>query len=310
MNTDNEKIQRLISIAKLYYLENMTQSEIAKIVGVSRPLISKFLTEARELGLVKIEINDILKDNVQESRSEELCKKYSLKDVYIVPSSSNKNLNDQIFMDYSLEYIFNQYKNSQVLGIGWGNTIGGILERIDSKDRHIFSGTVVPLIGNAPVSHRNYHTNELIRMLSEKTNLISKYLYLPFLCSSNIEKEMFLKTENLREVSYYWNKIDCSIVQIRNFPSAPDLATEARFGKVFQEEKAVGIFLSYYFDINGNILKGENDFSIQIPLESLKSNKKVIGIINKRVHPSAVMGALKTGFFTHIIIDSDVANLI
>ncbi|MGL5777027.1 sigma factor-like helix-turn-helix DNA-binding protein, partial [Cetobacterium sp.] len=74
MSTENEKIQRLISIAKLYYLENMTQSEIAKIVGVSRPLISKFLTEARELGLVKIEINDILKDNVQESRSEELCK--------------------------------------------------------------------------------------------------------------------------------------------------------------------------------------------------------------------------------------------
>lgn len=83
---------------------------------------------------------------------------------------------------------------------------------MDSKDRHIFSGTVVPLIGNAPVSHKNYHTNELIRMLSEKTNLISKYLYLPFLCSFNIEKEMFLKTENLREVSYYWNKIDCSIV--------------------------------------------------------------------------------------------------
>ena len=45
MSADNEKIQRLISIAKLYYLENMTQSEIAKIVGVSRPLISKFLTE-------------------------------------------------------------------------------------------------------------------------------------------------------------------------------------------------------------------------------------------------------------------------
>ena len=310
MSADNEKIQRLISIAKLYYLENMTQSEIAKIVGVSRPLISKFLTEARELGLVKIEINDILKDNIQESRSEELSKKYSLKDVYIVPSSSNKNLNDQIFMDHSLEYIFNQYKNSEVLGVGWGNTIGGIVERIDNRERYIFSGTAVPLIGNAPVSHRNYHTNELIRMLSEKTSLISKYLYLPFLCSSHSEKEMFLKTENLKEIAFLWNKIDCSVIQIRNFPSVPDLATEARFGKVLQEEKAIGMFLSYYFDIDGNILKGENDFSIQIPLESLKSNKKVIGIINKRVNPLAVIGALKTKVFTHIVIDSDVASLI
>lgn len=55
-----KKIQRLISIAKLYCLENTTQSEIVKRVGVSRPLISKFLTEARELGFVKIEKNDIL----------------------------------------------------------------------------------------------------------------------------------------------------------------------------------------------------------------------------------------------------------
>lgn len=310
MNTDNEKIQRLISIAKLYYLENMTQSEIAKLVGVSRPLISKFLTEARELGLVKIEINDILKDNIQESRSEELSKKYDLEDVYIVPSSSNKNLNDQIFMDHSLEYIFNQYKNNQVLGIGWGNTIGGIVERIDNRERYIFSGTVVPLIGNAPVSHRNYHTNELIRMFSEKTNLISKYLYLPFLCSSHNEKEMFLKTENLKEITHLWDKIDCSVIQIKNFPSVPDLATEARFGKILQEEKAIGMFLSYYFDIDGNVLKGENDFSIQIPLESLKNNKKVIGIINKRVNPLAVIGALKTKVFTHMVIDSDVASLI
>lgn len=41
MNTDNEKIKKLISIAKLYYLENMIQSEITKIVEVSCPLFGK-----------------------------------------------------------------------------------------------------------------------------------------------------------------------------------------------------------------------------------------------------------------------------
>ena len=310
MSKDNEKIQRLICIAKLYYIENMTQSEIAKIIGVSRPLISKFLTEAKELGLVKIEINDILNEDSEEDIANELLKKYSIQNICIVPSSSNKNLNDQIFIEYSLEYIISQYKKSYTFGIGWGNTIGSLIEKIDNKSKYIFSGTIVPLVGNAPVSYRNYHTNELARMFSEKTNLESKYLYFPFLCSSFSEKEMFLKTENFKEISAIWGKLDFAVIQIRNFPSAPDLATEARFERELQDNKAIGMFLSYYYDIDGNIIKDKNDLSIQVSLENLKKSHKVIGIINRRVHPSAIIGALKTKIFTHIIIDKDVAKLI
>ena len=43
MNARNDKLQRLAHIARLYYLEDKKQSEIAGDMGVSRPLISRML---------------------------------------------------------------------------------------------------------------------------------------------------------------------------------------------------------------------------------------------------------------------------
>ena len=41
-----KKIERMVNVARLYYEQNMTQNEIAKELGISRPLVSILLTEA------------------------------------------------------------------------------------------------------------------------------------------------------------------------------------------------------------------------------------------------------------------------
>ena len=54
MNRNQEKLQKLAYVAQRYYLDDWKQSDIAKELGVSRPLVSRMLQEARELGVVKI----------------------------------------------------------------------------------------------------------------------------------------------------------------------------------------------------------------------------------------------------------------
>ena len=46
----------LVLAAELYYVENATQAQIAKRLGVSRPTVSRLLTAARRQGIVRIEI--------------------------------------------------------------------------------------------------------------------------------------------------------------------------------------------------------------------------------------------------------------
>lgn len=307
---DNNKLHLLISIAKLYYLENMNQNEIANLLGVSRPLISKYLMEARNLGVVKIEINDLLtSDSVEGDVSEKICSLYNIKELYIIPSSTNKDLNDQMFVDYVTEYILSTLSDNSLMGIGWGSVIGAIIKKIEnSEPKRKLIGNVIPLISNAPISYRNYHTNELVRMLADATGLNAQYLYAPVICSTPSEKDIFLNTDNVKGLMKQYNQMDYAIVQIRNFPSVPDLATEARFEKKLHQAKAVGMILGYYYDIDGKIIESEMDYSIQVPLESLRKAKRVIGIINARVSTNAAIGAMKLGIFTDIIISDVVAK--
>lgn len=45
-----------MDVARLYYEKDRTQNEIAEIYGISRPMVSKLLKEAKEEGIVKITI--------------------------------------------------------------------------------------------------------------------------------------------------------------------------------------------------------------------------------------------------------------
>jgi deoxyribonucleoside regulator len=196
-----------------------------------------------------------------------------------------------------------------VFGLGWGSTIGDVVSNIARSNlNRALSGKIVPIIGNAPTSNRNYHTNELVRMLSEKTNLKPTYLYAPVICSSEVERDAFISAESFQEVEQIWNQLDTILVNIRNHPSVPDLATVARFGDRLHEENAVGMLLGYYFDIRGKIIGGDTDYAIQIPLAQIKQTKRVIALASSRVRPEAIIGALNTGLITHVLINRKAAE--
>ena len=47
----------LYNVAKMYYIDNMGQQEIANQLGISRPQVSRILKEARETKIVDITLH-------------------------------------------------------------------------------------------------------------------------------------------------------------------------------------------------------------------------------------------------------------
>ena len=47
MIPEEQKIERMIAVARMYYEEDMNQNQIAKKLGISRPLVSVLLKEAK-----------------------------------------------------------------------------------------------------------------------------------------------------------------------------------------------------------------------------------------------------------------------
>ena len=52
----DRKVERLVEVARMYYEQDRTQSEIAAHYGISRPMVSKLLKTARDTGIVTIRI--------------------------------------------------------------------------------------------------------------------------------------------------------------------------------------------------------------------------------------------------------------
>ncbi|WP_394514346.1 sigma factor-like helix-turn-helix DNA-binding protein [Priestia aryabhattai] len=53
-----EERRQLVKVANLYYMDGWTQEQIAKKVGVSRPIISRILQKARDSKVVEVYIKD------------------------------------------------------------------------------------------------------------------------------------------------------------------------------------------------------------------------------------------------------------
>ncbi|MEG2935451.1 MAG: sugar-binding domain-containing protein [Clostridium sp.] len=305
MNISNEKIQKLIEIAKLYYEEDRTQSEIAKVYEVSRPLVSRMLKEAKELGIVNIEIRSPLEGN--KTALSKLKNLFDLQGGIVVPNLSNDNLTNDALSKAALTYMMELKGNNY--GIGWGQIIGNLVSIMEKEETmEGLAKSICPLVGNSSVGNRNYHSNELVRVFSMVSQASPIYLYAPAVVASEQELSIMRELENYKETFKGWSNMDTAIVNIGNYPSSPDFASVARYGDILKKKKAVGRILNYYLNVQGEILYSDADFAIQIPLQILKETKNIIGICASNINPKALAGALRTGMVTHLIAPEEAVK--
>jgi DNA-binding transcriptional regulator LsrR (DeoR family) len=306
MLTIDQRMQRLVRVATMYYERDMTQNDIAEQLQISRPMISKLLKEAKELGIVHITINQ--KNDAQQMLSDQLCGQYALKKAYVVKAErSAAQTNEKIAM-LALSLLVQRNEKRQKVGIGWGSLVGKLVECLEaSKSTYTLNGDVFPLIGGVKASYRSYHTNELARVISDKTGLSASYLYIPAIFDSEEEKSLYEKTEIFKSMEAFWSGMTVGIVNISHYPSSPDLATAIRFGNMLQKKHAVGSFLANYFNADGEIIAPVRNIIMQISIDQLKAADSLFALCKSILTPESAIGALRTGLFSHVILSDELA---
>ncbi len=120
MKSDQEKRRRLAYVARRYYLDDQKQSDIAAELGISRPMVSRLLTEARQLGVVEITVHD--PEVKAASLLERLRAGSSIKDGILVEDGSGDASTNQLLSQGAVELL--EQLQSRRLGVGWGHLIG------------------------------------------------------------------------------------------------------------------------------------------------------------------------------------------
>ncbi len=296
----------LLKIAKQYYLENKTQEEIARGMGVSRPAISKMLMKAKEKGIVSFSVE--LPEERMQSYEDIICGRLTISSCVIVPSSTSPDETSQEIVKRATGWLSKIVSETNNIGVGWGQIIN-LLNRAKIRNTSkINRSVIVPLIGSLNASHNGYNTNELVRRLSNNYGMNSDLLYAPAFPQSKDELEQFIETGNYKKILSAWNNLDAAVFQISNYPAVPDLATSDRYGSKLILGKAVGAILSSFYDYSGRFIDGDNNWSISIPFELLKKVPIRLGICDEKTTPLSLLGALRTGYITHLITTEKLAK--
>lgn len=304
---DVKKIEKLIQVAKKYYFDGMTQNQIANELNLSRPMISKYLAEAKEFGIVNITIKSPFEGN--NLVIDLLKERYGILGGGLIPATSQPSVSEGLIARSAAQFLLETVKPDIHVGISWGNIISltvSILAELYNLPS--MAGEVSSLIGNSNTANRNYHTDSLCRNLSSITGFTPNYIHAPALVESQDDYSLITRTDSYNKISKHWSKLEVALFHVDNYPSVPDLATASRFGNTLSQKKSVGHMVSYYFDVNGVFINEANDMVVRIPMDLLKRIKIRIGVCSGNVNANALKGALSTGMITHLFASEKTAE--
>ncbi|ALA53874.1 sugar-binding transcriptional regulator [Shouchella clausii] len=295
----------LVKIAQMYYEEGATQSEIAQAIGVSRPLISKYLAKARELGVVEIIIHDHDTHPFTglESKVE---KRYGLREVVCVESNENDASKARMGQAAS-HYLLRMIRDGQTIGMSSGTTLYEVAMALSSS-QHFPNVQFIPLVGGMGHERVDIHANQIVAKLADVLKAKCKLLHAPVLVDSKEAKEIIVNQSSIREIFEIGAKADIAMVGIGGTPEHSTMVKSylQQTKGVIEYENIVGDICYNFIGEDGCTI--DNDWNarvISMDLDHVKQIPLVIGVASGKEKVKAIKAALRAKLI-HVLITDDL----
>ncbi len=294
-------------IARYYYLDNLSQSEIAQMEQISRSTVSRMLDKARAGGMVTIDIKMPVSPLIDKLETD-LKAALGLSRVIVVPASvseSNESTDETVVQDLAsiaATHMTELLKGCKVIGLGWGRTLYstvGYMPFVEPDDSRLF----IPLVSNYSVRNRFLQTSTIVSRYGERFGAQTYYLNI-----SGVKRPDEHRTEseilNIRQLESYWEKMDAAVLSL-GAPlkgNNPYYSEVARFAS--EEERERGEMLSQLYFANGtSCWMGRDVEVVAFPLGKLKDVKNVVCIAGGFGKAEPIVYAAKNGYFKTLITD-------
>ena len=310
-SSDRDPVQgTLVQVAHLYFDDNLSQQEIADRLGVSRSLIALYLQQAREAGIVRIQILDPANTCLDLAAS--LRKATGVKHVTVIPNPhGSQSLTLRAVAGAAAEFLTGGIKEGETFGLAWGRTTTMVVDLL--KPPHVHRIEVLPLLGESGHAGMHSQMNQLVMLAAEKIGARANFLSLPMVLSSRSLRNALAKEAGIREVIGCWDRINVACVGIGVVPPVPGMVVYIGEEHLPQLVKAgaVGDMCGIYYDQAGKIIKsGLEDRMIAANLDQLKAIGCLVAVACGQDKAVAVLGALRTGLISALFIDQDMAEQI
>lgn len=270
--------QTRIRAAWLYYIEGMTQSEVAKTLGVNRIMITRLLSDARRRGEVVIRItSDLAALTELQSRLED---RFGLARAIVAPFSDPQGDPTRVIAAAAGAHVGELMRPNMTVGVGWGRTLHAMLPFVDG--RQLDGVRVVSLLGGISQARR-FNPAEFAWQFAELFQAEGFLVPAPAIVDSARTKHALLEHCGLEQVFQMAETCDVALLSCGGIST---LTTSYRLGHVSEAERqsmieagAVGDILYNFLDRDGEPIDHPvNARAISMPLARLSrvANKVLI----------------------------------
>ena len=191
-----DKIRLMNTVLTLYYVENLTQAEIAKRLNLSTPKVNRLLQEARDLGYITFVIRSPFQHLFD--LANRLKAVFGLQDAIVIPavgdtSSSLLNAIGTVAANFLLEKI----RDGDVLAITPGTTVQAVVQSVEST--RPYQVEVVPLLG-ATQGDIESDMNYLAMNLGERLGAKAYQLHAPAFVHNREHCELLRSMEPVKKI--------------------------------------------------------------------------------------------------------------
>lgn len=304
----DERKRLLTKISTMYYIDGLNQQEITETLAISRPQISRMLAEAKDVGIVKITINDPF---ANESEYEKLLiESFGLTNAVVIDTSQAESAGNELGIAAAnlLELLLT---DNDIIGINAGNSlsyVGNTIRRTSKKNIG-----VVPLVGGWGPSGAKWQANLNVRNLAERLGCDYWQLNAPAFVSTRETHDALIKEEGISYVLSMAKKISIALVGIGQVANDATIMKtgflDAENLKELKEKDAVASICNSFINREGKSIRfSAFDRMIGLSVEDIREVPNIIAVAEGKNKVDAILAALKGRWINHLITTAETAE--
>jgi len=302
----------ILRIAKAYYVDGLSQQEIANRENIHRTQISRLLKQARDEGYVDIRISAPDQHDADEL-ARALTKKLGLSEVVVTPSLDTGS-DDEALAFFAARWLETKVSSVRKIGIGVGQTMYRIAEQL-TEQRTDPAVDVYALAGWSGSDNRYLQGAVITDNLSRALHGIPHYSNFPLIADTrHMSPE---DRDRLRKIQETWKSLDMAVFSIGEslsmdytyFEELSAMPRGMELQKAFDRENA-NILGNIFYEDGTQFTLPEPYLLTSMDLSTLSSLPEVICVAGGPAKVHSILSAAKNHYIKTLVTDKATAALL